>query len=619
MGPTDDDGYARDPGDPGDPGDNVDPDDPDDPGDPGDETRPDRVAGRAGRGVGALVAVVVGIAVVAGILYGSLYALAHDRVPRNTRVAGVDVGGLTLPAARTRLTAALTPAAAGPIQLAGGGVRGSLVPARSGLRYDIEASAARVDPVTSRNPVDLVQGLLARSARYDPVVHVDGARLDAALATVAKGYDRPVREASVTLTGGVRRVTAPLPGRRVDRAASAPAVVAAFTGRRDSAELTVTSVTARTTAAGVAAALAGPVPKVLVGPVSLTAGGRSVQFGADRLAAAVSFGAGGPAGGLVPKVDVGALRGGDPSVSSLQTLQTPPVDAGFTLSGSTPVLRPAADGLTLPDAAVAAAVGRAATATGNGRTVAVPLVRTGPRVTTAQVQALGVTATVGQFTVRYAPDGGLAANLSRAAGLIQGTVVGPGATVSLNRMLGDRTAARGWAPGPELTGGRYTQGVGGGVGTAATALYDAAYLAGWKVVQHTPASVYTGSGPPGRDATIAYPGIDLVLRNDTPTPAWLYAVNTAGTGTLTVAVLGRPWWTVTASASARSRVVQPSRVSDPGPACTPRPGSPGFRITDRRTTRHGGAPAGHYIWITTYRAAPTVVCSAGPPPGTGRR
>ncbi len=572
----------------------------------GDEARRRRRSRR--RGALAIGLVLVALGIVAGGAYAVLSAVAFNRIPRNTVLAGVDIGGLPYPQARERIQRAAATAAARPVELTGAGVSGTVVPARAGVAVDTTASLASAGPVTSRSPAALVRGLFATPRRLDPVLSVDRTRLDAAVAAVAAGYDRPVREASVTLVGSVPQVVQPLAGRRVDRTRTGDAVVRAVASGDSLATAVVAPALPRTSAAAVQVVLRRTVPGLLAGPVRLVAGTRHADLLPAQLADHTSFRAQGAA--LVLAVDGAGLRAERPN--PLAGLESPARNAGFTVSGAAAVVAPAVDGVAVDDADLSAAVTRAAAGRGGARAVAVGTRRVPAAVPTRALAALGIQRVVGQYTGRYRAEPGLSANLTRAGTRLNGQVVAPGAVLSLNGLLGQRTRAAGYVDGPALSGRQFTTALGGGVGQVATVLYNAAHAAGWGIQAHTPASVWTGIGPAGRDATISWPGIDLALRNDTPAAAYVQVDHRPATpsadGTFTVRLLSRPWWSVRTTTTRPAAVVRPATVRGAGPSCVPRSGSYGFRVTDRRTRTRPGAAAERYVFITTYRASPRVLC-----------
>ena len=149
-------------------------------------------------------------------------------------------------------------------------------------------------------------------------------------------------------------------------------------------------------------------------------------------------------------------------------------------------------------------------------TLALPVRTTQPAVTTAKLQALGIRERVAGFTTEYAPGEPRVVNIRRAAELLDGTIVPPGGTFSMNEALGERTTERGFVPAPQISDGRLTDSVGGGISQVATTLYNAAFFAGLELVAHTPHSLYIDRYPAGREATVSWGGPELIFRNDWP-------------------------------------------------------------------------------------------------------
>ena len=128
---------------------------------------------------------------------------------------------------------------------------------------------------------------------------------------------------------------------------------------------------------------------------------------------------------------------------------------------------------------------------------------------------------VSRFTTYYPPGQPRVINIRRAAVLLDGTLVAPGARFSLNERLGKRTRARGFVPAPSISGPIHVDSLGGGVSQVATTLYNAAFFAGLRLIAHTPHSFYISRYPKGREATISWGGPELVFQNDWPAPLLL--------------------------------------------------------------------------------------------------
>jgi len=104
-------------------------------------------------------------------------------------------------------------------------------------------------------------------------------------------------------------------------------------------------------------------------------------------------------------------------------------------------------------------------------------------------------------------------NLRLALAALDGQMVAPGRTFSFCRAVGPWTQDRGYRKAPVSYSGDLTLDWGGGVCQAATTLYNAALLAGLAIRErhrHYWPAAYV---PPGQDAAVAYPNIDLRFRN----------------------------------------------------------------------------------------------------------
>ncbi len=96
---------------------------------------------------------------------------------------------------------------------------------------------------------------------------------------------------------------------------------------------------------------------------------------------------------------------------------------------------------------------------------------------------------------------------------LDGAVIGPGEAFSFNAAVGTWSRDKGYRRAPVSFGGLLVDSWGGGVCQTSSTLYNAALLAGMKIDErhrHHYAPTYI---PPGRDAAVAYPSIDLKFTN----------------------------------------------------------------------------------------------------------
>ncbi|MBR2660347.1 MAG: VanW family protein [Clostridia bacterium] len=110
---------------------------------------------------------------------------------------------------------------------------------------------------------------------------------------------------------------------------------------------------------------------------------------------------------------------------------------------------------------------------------------------------------------------------------INGYRLEPGKTFSFNKVVGMRTAERGFYPADEIVSGEFVEGYGGGVCQASTTLYQAAVCAGLQIVTRQPHSEKVRYTELGLDATVYLSknrNKDFVFKNNTDSDIWIFAV-----------------------------------------------------------------------------------------------
>ena len=174
---------------------------------------------------------------------------------------------------------------------------------------------------------------------------------------------------------------------------------------------------------------------------------------------------------------------------------------------------------------------------------------------------------LGEFTTYHDCCQDRVANIQLMADTIDGHVVLPGETFSVNATVGRRTTAKGYRPAGAIIGGYvqccgYADNIGGGTSQFGTTIYNAVFFAGLEDVEHQPHSLDFARYPDGREATMGYPHPDVVFRNDTDHPVLVTTHHAGFRGTsITVKIWGdNDGWQVTAGASARRNVYNTSRV-----------------------------------------------------------
>ena len=131
-------------------------------------------------------------------------------------------------------------------------------------------------------------------------------------------------------------------------------------------------------------------------------------------------------------------------------------------------------------------------------------------------------------------------NIAKLAGILNGTVIQPGETFSLNKKAGPRTVERGWKVAHGIVDGRYEDQPGGGVCQVSGTLYNAAIRAELAIVEryhHSWPSTYL---PKGLDATISTGGPDLKIKNPYDAPVYIMAAADTKAKSLKIVIYGKP-------------------------------------------------------------------------------
>ena len=113
-----------------------------------------------------------GVLVALGGLYGVSYAFANSGLPRNTTVAGVDVGRMAHDEAVSALEKGLSERAAAPLTIRAEDKEITKTPAELGLAVDYEASIDQAGGSPGANPMRIFDALVGGQS-YDAVILTD--------------------------------------------------------------------------------------------------------------------------------------------------------------------------------------------------------------------------------------------------------------------------------------------------------------------------------------------------------------------------------------------------------------------------------------------------------------
>jgi len=154
-------------------------------------------------------------------------------------------------------------------------------------------------------------------------------------------------------------------------------------------------------------------------------------------------------------------------------------------------------------------------------TIEIPVERVSPKITTAEVNNLGIIELVGKGSSKF--SGSIASrvhNVGVASSKFNGVLIPPGEIFSFNTILGDVSTFTGYKQAYIIKDGKTVLGDGGGVCQVSTTLFRAVLNAGLQVVDRKAhsyrVSYYEQDSSPGLDATVFDPVTDFKFKNDTP-------------------------------------------------------------------------------------------------------
>jgi len=462
---------------------------------------------------------VIGVAVGFLLLIGGFgisRALAAGKVLGDVRVAGVQLGGLTPTEATAALEVLETELLAIPVKFVVNGEEPALEPIRVGFVLD---KAAIVEDAMSYGR----EGDISAQFRWWLSQFVGGEQItlqgdiDAeATAGVLHEWSElyvsdPPFPGAVEIEGTQPVPRYPRTGRQIDPDTAPDLILGALLRELPNpATLPIVVKEPRLTEADVDAAVSRA-RLWLSAPVTLRdrLSDTSITFSVQDLAAAFRS-----------TVDNDELvLGFDPEsvektlASFRSALEVPPVDARFEIEGDEIRIVPGRPGTLIDPVATAGALEAAAAS--STRTGVLPFEDGAqPKVTTEDLEALGIRHLVSSFTTYHDCCGNRVTNIHLFADTIDGAIVLPGESLELNEYVGQRTTEKGYLMDGTIVGGELVATVGGGVSQFATTFYNAVYWGGYEDVTHTPHSFYFSRYPEGIEATISWPLPKLEFRND---------------------------------------------------------------------------------------------------------
>ncbi|MCQ9370831.1 VanW family protein [Corynebacterium sp. 35RC1] len=541
-----------------------------------------------------------GLFVILAGVWGIDVALNQNNVPRGATVGGVEIGGMTKADATATLERELGSRSSQPVTVTAEALTATIVPAAAGIEPNWEATVEGIGS-DGLNPITRLMSFF-RTYEAGVSSDVDQPRFDAELERLATELSPAPVNGGVTLTGGTVNIEPqPLNGQTVDRAQLADALLHNWIdpqGVQVDAQVSEPEVGED----AVKAVAEGDAANAVALP--LTVHGRDGVDGIiapDRMGEVVSF----VPEGKALRTEINVDRAREILNEGLGQTEKPKRNATISFDGS---VTPSSDGVSIQWEETLAGVEQRIVSANREDHVFEAVYKDEPATfTTEMAQSATFDEVVGEFTTSgYSAASGV--NIARVAQMVNGAIVAPGDTFSLNGYTGPRGSAQGFVESGIILNGRADTAVGGGISQFATTLYNAAYFAGMQDVAHTPHSYYISRYPAGREATVFEGAIDLQFKNTSQYPVRILA--SAGGGSVTVTLMGVKTVQVESINGGRWAYTSPNTVTVTDENCSPSGGAQGFTTSDTRIIRDlAGNEISRETQTTVYDPSPIVRCA----------
>jgi len=490
---------------------------------------------------GAIIAacVLAGLMTVWLAAWGIDTAITGDSTRRNVAVLDASVGGLDPQQLAARIDDLARSYDTTAVEVQAPGISMSTDAATAGLSLDVDATLASVDAVDNdvsalARPVVWLNSWFT-TTHVPAVMRVDESTLARSpLASIVADTTVVATEPSVTAGGAALVVVQGIDGSVVSLDQLADELrQAAEDSQTDEVRVNVEPqpLPPRFSDAD-AQALVDLVNVSLREPITVVTGSVTTPVDGATVASWLT----------VTPTDDGLELGVDPQrvidgLTAINTVNRPEVPVGFAVVDGAVTTTPGTGAVTCCDPTSTSEVIKAITTP--GRTATLTMIEA-PLVKNPQwAAALGINQPVGSFTTNYPAGQDRAINIVRIAEIIRGTVIEPGTTFSVNETTGPRTEAEGFVPGGIIVNGKLSTGVGGGISQFATTLFNAAFFAGLDIPDFMMHTLYISRYPYGREATLAWPTVDLKITNNTPYGIMIWTESTPES--ISVTLYSTPW------------------------------------------------------------------------------
>jgi vancomycin resistance protein YoaR len=544
--------------------------------------------------------------IIVGLGYAGFVLFQSETTASSAHVGSVDVGGMTMAQARTAIEQKIATPAAKPFAVSVAGSEYALDPDSAGLTVDVAATLKQLEG-NKWNPVVQFTKHFGK-IQIQPMVAIDSQKLDSALVGISLSSETAPVEPGVSFHNGSPVVTAGKDGLVINKVAAQLALRAHF-ARFDGPLTLPTSAVSPTVSDAQAKSYVAKYASVIGSPLTVNIGKQSVTFDQATLYSATTLRV--VEGKLEPSVDGAVLLAA--VNTALPALGVAAQDATFKIWQGKPYVVPEKVGRGVTSQELVDSVTPVILTSGN-RTATIALTSIEPALTADQAKQLGIVEKLSSFTQHFPYAAYRVTNIGQAARYLDGAIVMPGATFSMNDTVKERTVANGYTKGFIIgPGGQFREDLGGGVSTATTAVWTAAFYANMERVEQRAHSFWISRYRPGLEATVSFGSLDMRWRNPLKTAVLIKASIT--NSSVTVTLYGTKTFDDVQAISSPQRNTRPyATVYSTDPLCIAQDGVNGFDITVTRKVHKDHKVVASQDFVTNYAAGPHVIC--GKKPGT---
>lgn len=548
---------------------------------------------RIGEFIGQLI-----LTVFALILLGC-YVWSITVVPPNAKLLGIEIGSKLPPNVYQEVNIAIRDKVDDPIDIQTPQGLFRVTPQEIGLSIDLPQTVKDIN----KNPFVFLRSAVF-ATEIKPKITLDEIAFKQTLASVVQENSKPPVNATLTTQGGRVITTEALSGTRIDWEKTTQSLKQSwlYEGRR--AEVVIAFIPPEVSNDVVNQVRSNLAELAVSAPITLEIGSREVTISPEVIGTALNF---------VPNNEKLESRFDEKVIideisRQIPNIQTQATDAKFDFIGNKIVIIPAQEGIKFEPGQLDAALSPVFRQK-NNRTVNLDSAVIKPVVSTESLEALGIKEQLSSFRqgFDYLPYREI--NVGQAAKYMDGKILKPGEIFSMNETIKERTTKNGYVKGIYIgEGGRFDFGLGGGVSIITSATWNAAFYAGLEKIEQRAHSVHIARYPPGLEATVSWPRLDLKFRNNTNNNILIKALPERDG--ITISMYGTKIYDKVISKFGEPYAINNKidRVISYDPNCLEQEAAPGFKINVTREFWKNNTIVETENFLTSYRPSDNIIC-----------